>query len=119
VGSITRGRRDIVDVARRKGASQYQLDGIALAASEALTNVVMHAYPEDSGWIHVDAWVAMGELWLLVADDGCGLGRGGSAPGLGQGLALVRRLADGLLILDRADGGTEIRMRFDLEARQS
>ena len=35
-------------------------------------------------------------------------------PGLGMGLALIANAADGLVVLRRSSGGTELRMRFGI-----
>jgi anti-sigma regulatory factor (Ser/Thr protein kinase) len=88
-----------------------------MAASEALTNVVVHAYRGGPGQIHAMAWALREDFWLLVADDGCGLRSGEPSNGLGRGLALMAQLADELTIVEGACGGTEVRMRFMLGAR--
>ena len=48
-----------------------RVQAIGLAASEALTNVVLYAYPWRTGEIHVTARVAGNETWVLIADSGC------------------------------------------------
>jgi|SRR5579862_1845891 len=112
--SVPAARQAVVDFAASIGAAGEQLESIKLAASEALSNAVLHAYRDADGSVHVGAWSVDGELWLLIADDGCGLRAGGSGKGLGLGLALISQVVDGLSIIDRATGGTELQMRFDL-----
>lgn len=112
--SVPIARRAITELARAAGADAEQLDAVRLACSEAVTNVVLHAYRERPGLLHVDAAVARGELWVLVADDGCGLEVRSQRPGMGQGLRLIAAVADDLTIVARGGGGTELRMRFDL-----
>lgn len=112
--SVPAARHAVVNFATAAGATERQLEAIALATTEAVTNAVVHAYPASVGWIEVDAWLAGGELWLIVADDGCGLRAGSPGRRLGLGLALISRMADGLSIHDRSSGGTGIRMRFAL-----
>lgn len=114
--SVPLARRELVELAAGLGASEEQLDAIRLSASEALTNVVMHAYRGGSGQIHVTAEHAGDELWVLVADDGVGLRPYNDSPGLGVGLALIAKSADGLTIMNRSGGGTEVRMCFALGA---
>ncbi len=115
-------RGQIVQFAVRMGADADQVDAIRLAVSEALTNVVVHAYrnraePRGSaaGQMHVTASLAAGELWVLIGDDGEGLSARVKSPGLGVGLALIAQSSDGLTIMNRATGGTEIRMCFSLD----
>jgi serine/threonine-protein kinase RsbW len=114
-GSVPAARTAIADLARRAGASDEQLDDIRLAASEALTNVVLHAYRDRGrGRIHVRAALAAGELWLLIGDDGSGLRTGTGSSGLGVGLALICEITHGFAVVNRSSGGTEVRVRFSL-----
>lgn len=85
-----------------------------LAASEAMTNSVVHAYGGGPGLIYVNATVASGELWILISDDGCGLRPRADPPGLGLGLGLISEVSDDFAIVSRATGGTEVRIRFNL-----
>ncbi len=114
VGSIAAARAAVVALARAAGATGEQIEAIATAASEALTNVVRHAYPGDPGCIYLEAAVAGGELWVLIADDGCGLRRQSTSPGLGLGLMLIAELSDHFAVIERSCGGTEVRMRFTI-----
>lgn len=117
--SLVPARRAMIALAESAGATNEQLDAIRLAASEALTNVIVHAYGDRPGEIQVTAAVAGGELWLLIADDGDGLRPGGPSSGLGLGLTLIAYACDELTIVKRSTGGTELRMRFGLGAPQS
>ena len=110
-------RRALIDVAAAAGAGGEQLEEIRLAASEALTNAVVHAYREgDAGRFQVTAAVASDELWVLISDDGRGLHAWNDTRGLGIGLSLISRLTDDFSIVTRASGGTEVQMRFDLNS---
>jgi anti-sigma regulatory factor (Ser/Thr protein kinase) len=112
--SIPRAREGLVAFATDAGASGEQLEGIRLAVSEAVTNVVQHAYPGRSGAVHLSAAAISGELWILIADDGCGLEPKRDSPGLGLGLAWMAQFSDGLTLMSRVSGGLEVRLRFDL-----
>lgn len=112
--SVPIARQALAEFATTAGATQPQVEAVRLAASEALTNVVQYAYRARLGPIHVTARVAGGELWVLIADSGCGLHAGDEGDGLGLGLALISQLTDGFSIVERSSGGTELRMRFDL-----
>jgi anti-sigma regulatory factor (Ser/Thr protein kinase) len=114
--SLGAARRAVTTLARAAGATQEQFEDVRLATSEALTNVILHAYGERPGEIHVTAAVAGGELWVLVSDDGAGLHQGASKSGLGLGLTLIAQACDELTIVKRSSGGTELRMRFRLGA---
>jgi serine/threonine-protein kinase RsbW/stage II sporulation protein AB (anti-sigma F factor) len=89
--------------------------GLRLAISEAVTNVVLHAY--------IDA-PAPGEIEVIavrhpddgfevrVCDDGRGMKPRPDSPGMGVGLPLVASLVEHFEIEAKADGGTRLRMTF-------
>ena len=115
--SVPQARRLLRSFAADAGAGGDQLEGIVLTVSEAVTNVVQHAYCEGPGGaVHVSATVVSGELWILVADDGRGLEPTRESPGLGLGLAWMAQFSDGLTLVPRSGGGLEARLRFDLLA---
>jgi anti-sigma regulatory factor (Ser/Thr protein kinase) len=112
--AVPTARNTLTRFASSAGASPERLDAIRLAASEAITNAVLHAYDvSECGEVHVSASYVEGELWVLVSDAGHGMRRRDDSPGLGLGLALVAQLADEFQIMSRGSG-TELRMRFDL-----
>jgi serine/threonine-protein kinase RsbW len=114
--SVPRARAGVSDFALAAGAAGPCLDAIRLAASEAVTNAVLHAYREPGGTISVSASSLPDELWLLIADDGDGFQPGRDSRGLGLGLAVIAQLADEFQIVSRSSGGTQLQMRFRLEA---
>ncbi len=114
-GSAPAARRELGELAIAAGATPDKLDAVRLAVSEAVTNAVVHAYPDRPGAVHITAAVASNELWVLVADDGCGLEAGASRPGLGLGLALIAQASDDFTVVPRSSRGLELRMRFNLE----
>jgi anti-sigma regulatory factor (Ser/Thr protein kinase) len=117
--AVAQARNALTDFARDAGANQDQLEAVRLAASEAVTNAVMHAYTRgQKGTVQVSASYIENELWLLVADTGNGLRPRANSPGLGLGLALIAQLADEFQILSRGSGGTELRLRFKLPTRK-
>jgi serine/threonine-protein kinase RsbW/stage II sporulation protein AB (anti-sigma F factor) len=91
------------------------VEAVRLAASEALTNAVLHAYPDGGGRVHVTALATSSELWLLIGDDGCGLRAGYKSAGLGLGLGLISQVSEEFLIVERSSGGLELRIRFALD----
>jgi serine/threonine-protein kinase RsbW len=113
-GSVADGRGKLADFAAKAGATPSQVDAVRLAASEAMTNAVLHAYRGGPGLIYVNAALASGELWILISDDGCGLRPRADRAGLGLGLGLISEVSDDFAIVSRATGGTEVRIRFNL-----
>jgi serine/threonine-protein kinase RsbW len=107
-------RRRLVAFAAEVGADRELQARIALAVSEAATNVVVHAYP-DAGPrpLHVAADFEDGDLEVVVADQGEGL-RTRRSPGMGAGLGIIAETADELVVREREPAGVELWMRFHL-----
>jgi anti-sigma regulatory factor (Ser/Thr protein kinase) len=112
--SLPIARGAVSALADQGGASPEQLGDIRLAVSESLTNVILHAYGDEPGEIHLSAALIDGELWVLIADDGGGLRSRTDRSGLGLGLTLIAQASDEVTIVKRSTGGTELRMRFRL-----
>jgi anti-sigma regulatory factor (Ser/Thr protein kinase) len=117
--SVGRLRREVAEFARGHGASDRALESVNLAVSEALTNVVVHAYRDVSAPGPLLLVVAIRDrvLVVTVADEGCGMTPRTDSPGLGLGLGLMRRLADTFEVTARAARpGIVLRMAFSLVA---
>lgn len=117
--AVPAARAALTRFAQRAGVDGPRLDDVRLAVSEAVTNAVRHAYAQAAGPIRVRAVADREWLLVTVADDGRGLDvaarRGGRArAGLGVGLGLIARVCDQLTVVLRREGGTELRLRFDL-----
>lgn len=110
--SVPEARRAAAEFAAAAGVIGAQLDAIKLAVSEAVTNVVRHAYRGVRGDLQLTLGACSGELWVLVSDEGCGHHRAASDPGLGLGLALIADACDEFVLTERGSGGTEAQMRF-------
>lgn len=114
--SVAAVRCALAEFAANAGATEAQIDGVRLAASEAVTNAVLHAYRAERGQIQVTAALAGRELWILVADEGVGMQPQADRPGLGLGLGLISQVCDDMAIVPRSSGGTEVRILFKLDA---
>lgn len=110
--SVGLARRAVAQFATQQGATEDELQHIRLAVSEAASNAVRHAYRGGQGAFRITATAVADELWVLVADEGCGHQRPPSDPGLGWGLALIAHACDKFTLAERSHGGTEARMRF-------
>ena len=112
-------RREVVTYARSAGASDDTCDAVALAVSEAVTNVVRHAYlGEQPGLVTVKARRDDDtHLLVSISDDGRGLVPRPDSPGLGLGIGLMAQMADEFSITNRHDArGTIVSLRFSLQA---
>src|SRR6202453_3854609 len=91
------------------------LSNIRLAVTEACTNVVVHAYPDDDeGLLEVAATLRDDKLEVVVRDEGPGIGPRADSPGLGLGLALIVSLTESVQLGRAADECTEVRVMFPL-----
>jgi serine/threonine-protein kinase RsbW len=103
--------------ARGCGAAAEVVDAVALAVSEAVTNVALHAYRsyQTPGELELVLQAPSSErIEVVVADGGIGLLPRTDSPGLGVGLALIASVAETLEIEPLARGGVELRMSFGL-----
>jgi serine/threonine-protein kinase RsbW len=124
--------------------SDEKLSDIRLAVTEACSNVVVHAYPEDShahrgppdpghadrgpatpaakpsararGWgtMEISATMLADELVIVVRDWGQGIRPRPDSPGLGLGLSLIAALAQTVQLGHDTQEHTEVRMTFAL-----
>ena len=93
------------------------IENIRLAVTEACTNVVRHAYPEQQGTEQqgtIDVVVRRSRrgLEVLVADEGRGLGPSADTTGPGLGLPLIAALTDSLEIDRTPRAGCRLVMSF-------
>ena len=97
------------------------LDDVLLCVSEAVTNVVIHAYrdQDEPGRVCLRATINNGELCISVQDNGTGLQPRLDSPGMGVGLPLISRLATSVDIHADETTGTEVVMRFLLDDAQA
>ena len=112
--TVTALRHRAAVFAAEQGADAHLISDVALAVSEAVTNVVKYAYgPGGEGNVAFGASSEDGWLELRVADGGDGF-REGASDGLGLGLQIIAHLCGDLTIVQ--EDGTEVIMRFALPA---
>jgi serine/threonine-protein kinase RsbW len=91
------------------------LSNIRLAVTEACTNVVVHAYPDDQeGPLEVLATLRDQKLEVVVRDEGPGIAPRADSPGLGLGLPLIASLTESVQLGRDREERTEVRMTFSL-----
>jgi len=97
-------------------ADEDTVDAVALCVSEAVANVVVHAYrdADQPGDVEIEAEKPDGYLCLYVRDRGQGMTPRVDSPGLGLGLPVIADSASSLEVRRPETGGTELVMRFDL-----
>ena len=114
--SVPRARAAVVALARAANASDDSIDDVRLAVSEAVTNVVMHAYSDgETGPLHLTAWVVGRRLHVEVRDEGGGLRPRPDSPGLGVGLPLIAAVTESLQLSNAEGEPSRVDMTFDLD----
>jgi anti-sigma regulatory factor (Ser/Thr protein kinase) len=84
---------------------EVDVDGMVLAVSEAVANVVAHAYAgEAAGAVELTMAAKPLEVTVTVRDHGVGLSRDADTAGAGYGLQIIRRLAQHVELADTRDG---------------
>jgi len=107
-------RRAVMDWARSHVDDREILSDIALAVTEAATNVVLHAYRDrdEPGRLEIEVERNGDHVCVSVRDEGTGLAPRVDSPGLGLGLGLIAQVADSADVRAPENGGTEVVMRF-------
>jgi anti-sigma regulatory factor (Ser/Thr protein kinase) len=115
--SVSRARRVALSFAAGHGLSGTRLADVALAVSEAVSNVIVHAYQGRAtpGVLDLTLVVCDDAIHVAIRDFGVGLVPRDDSPGLGLGLGVIGRIADSVEIKAPRGGGTELRMVFALE----
>jgi anti-sigma regulatory factor (Ser/Thr protein kinase) len=111
--SVRVAREEVGRAAERFGVDDRALDDVRLCVSEAVTNVVRHAYrgaERGEVAIHVDR--VDGELEVVVRDSGVGMTERARDPVGGFGLSIMRELSQSCTVSPASGGGTEVRMLF-------
>jgi anti-sigma regulatory factor (Ser/Thr protein kinase) len=111
-------RHGLAGLAEGLGAEPDLVDDIKTAVSEAVTNAVVHGYPESVGPIDVEARVSDRRLEIVVRDRGAGIQPrplSEEETSLRVGLALIGALSDEFVVKGENGSGTELRISFDLD----
>lgn len=105
-----------------------QLADLKTAVSEAVTNCIVHAYPDRIGEIYIAASLSESNLVTIkVRDHGCGIAdvqkameplfTTGDSERAGLGFAVMQELMDEVRVTSRAGGGTTVRLRRRLSQK--
>ena len=105
-----------------------ELEDIKTAVSEAVTNAIVHAYPQSIGKIVLRVRILDGEtVELNVRDTGCGIAdveqakeplfTTGGEERSGMGFTIMESFMDSLRIRSQLGRGTSVTMRRKLQVR--
>lgn len=112
---MARLRNEVVAYAKELGFGDEGCEALRLTVSEALTNIVVHAYlnGEPGDMILEARRDEDDQLAVVICDEGSGLVPRPGTSGLGLGLGIMAQMADGFSIANREDSsGTVVSLRF-------
>ena len=114
--AATRARHAALSRAEALGAAERIRAAIAIAVTEAVANVIVHAYRDHPSGGDLEVAIRGDErtLEVEVRDRGVGLRPRDDSPGLGLGLGLMAELADVFEISSAEPFGTRVRLCFEL-----
>jgi serine/threonine-protein kinase RsbW len=107
-------RRTVAAAATEMGLDPDRTDHLQLAVSEALSNVILHAYVGAGGEMRVEVERDELELRITIDDDGAGLGTRPVTPGLGLGLGIIATASDRCEIASKPETGTRLTLVYEL-----
>jgi serine/threonine-protein kinase RsbW len=115
-------RQALTGVATTLALDPIECNDLNTAVTEACNNVVMHAYGGEEGPLEIDVSTRPRRIAVVVRDRGVGIRppepepEPGSAPGAsaGMGIPVIHALTRHAEFAERAGGGTEVRMEFDV-----
>jgi anti-sigma regulatory factor (Ser/Thr protein kinase) len=100
-------RNVVASLATETDLSEAQVYAVKVCVSEAVTNVVKHAYPQsDPGPVEVSVCEGSDELEIVVADHGQAYRQQPSVERGGFGLAFVSRFSTRCTFTAASDGTT-------------
>ena len=114
--SVRKARVSVGETAARLGASKRVVEDVRMCVSEAVSNVVRHAYGTRRGDVGVVVERENGDLNVVVRDEGQGMRRNASKSRTtgGYGLKIIDAIAERLTITSAREAGTEVKMTFSL-----
>ena len=112
---ITLCRLALTGFSRLRPLTDETLADLKLAITEACSNSVRHAYPDEHGRVEISYTLTGDALEIVVCDEGEGFEPGEALRGSdplsegGLGIAIIRSIADELEIGPREGGGSRLR----------
>ena len=118
--NVRQARDEAASYAEALGLSTPRVEDLKTIVSEACSNIVRHAYPEDAKErpMELEMDKAGGELTVTVRDSGTGIRppTGARPSSLRLGFILMGSLADFLQLRTGRGRGTELLMKVPIES---
>jgi anti-sigma regulatory factor (Ser/Thr protein kinase) len=111
--SVQKARDAVAAVVSNLVRGKRVADDVRLCVSEAVTNVVRHAYGRDGGDVEIVVERENGEVSVVVRDTGKGMTKAEREGRVGGfGLKIIERIADRYRISTTPNAGVEVEMIF-------
>ncbi|HEV7399400.1 MAG TPA: ATP-binding protein [Solirubrobacterales bacterium] len=112
-------RHALAGLAEQIGMDETGIADLKTVVTEACMNVVVHAYPGETGPLIVEAEPDTEGLTVTVSDSGSGISPQAESEraSLKLGLSLIAALSSSFSISGGLDRGTEVMMRLPLQER--
>jgi anti-sigma regulatory factor (Ser/Thr protein kinase) len=109
--SVPEARAQVRGWCEQTGFCERTRDDLLLAVSEAVANVVVHAYPgRRQGTFSLEIGRDAGDVVISISDEGVGLSGAPASSGCGLGLAIIERMFPGSTFV-AAEPGTHVTIR--------
>jgi serine/threonine-protein kinase RsbW len=110
-------RHALAGLAEQIGMDETGIADLKTVVTEACMNVVVHAYPGESGPLMIEAEPDSEGLTVIVSDSGSGISPQAESEraSLKLGLSLIAALSSSFSISGGLDRGTEVMMRLPLQ----
>lgn len=115
--SVREARVAVGDTVAELVSDKRVVDDVRLCVSEAVTNVVRHAYGTKRGDLQVVVEREDHQLVVVVRDEGMGVTASRRRKPGGFGLKIIEKVAVRHTIESAPSTGTEVRMSFPLGAQ--
>jgi anti-sigma regulatory factor (Ser/Thr protein kinase) len=111
--SVQKARDTVAAVVSRVLRGKRVADDVRLCVSEAVTNVVRHAYGRDGGDVEILVEREDDEVSVVVRDTGKGMTKSEREGRVGGfGLKIIEKIADRYRITSSPNAGVEVEMVF-------
>ena len=117
-------RDAVASFASQLNPTTNELGDIRTVVSEAVTNCIIHAYPNEPGMIYLRCRTKGNVLYIVVRDKGVGIPdveqarqpmfTTGGADRSGMGFTIMESFMDSLRITSKPGKGTTVRMQLKL-----
>lgn len=120
IGNVAVIRYAVAAVASQLPFTIPEIEEIKVAVSEAVTNAVVHAYPDRPGVVRVRAEVDDEQLTVIVSDEGVGIadvtrarrnGWSSDPERLGMGFYFMEEFMDSVEVSSTPGQGTRVTLR--------